>query len=236
MNAQWYYMLGDKKLGPVTAGQLKQLAQTGQLQPTDHVWKEGMASWLPAEKVKGLFPPASEPPTISLETTASDNQGIQDVVTLRRSGSLGLLVQNLAKRTRVFSANCVRKWQILTFPARIAVGAGACVVVVLLGVVSISALRGEMQPNGISEEQIQSIYIGTRRFDVHKIIGEPFDQKYNFSQQPVNGGRFGVKYVNYFEESYRIANSRGSIAVFIYSGNSTNPPLQRVVTKVERSQ
>ena len=64
MSAQWYYMLGDKQLGPVSGSQLKQLAQTGQLQSTDQVWKEGMPSWEPASKIKGLFQVTSSPPPV----------------------------------------------------------------------------------------------------------------------------------------------------------------------------
>ena len=43
---------------------LKRLANTGVLNPTDLVWKDGLGDWVPASKVKGLFPdaPASPPP------------------------------------------------------------------------------------------------------------------------------------------------------------------------------
>src|SRR6185312_6521040 len=36
--------------------QLKQLALSGQLKPTDLVWQDGMSDWVPANSVKGLFP------------------------------------------------------------------------------------------------------------------------------------------------------------------------------------
>lgn len=51
--------------GPLTPAQLKRLADSGQLSPTDLVWKEGLAQWVPAGKVRGLFPvspPAAVPP------------------------------------------------------------------------------------------------------------------------------------------------------------------------------
>ncbi len=51
----WYYARGGERHGPFTTAQLKQLAQTGELQPTDSVWKEGMPTWRPASDVKGLF-------------------------------------------------------------------------------------------------------------------------------------------------------------------------------------
>jgi hypothetical protein len=57
MANQWYYSRAGKKEGPVSSQQLKQLAECGDLRPTDHVWKEGMAQWTPASRIKGLFPP-----------------------------------------------------------------------------------------------------------------------------------------------------------------------------------
>jgi hypothetical protein len=60
MANQWYYSKNGDKRGPVTGAQLKALAEAGKLRPTDLVWKEGMPSWQPAGKVKGLFP-ASPP-------------------------------------------------------------------------------------------------------------------------------------------------------------------------------
>ena len=53
---QWYISRGGQRVGPLDAAQLKQMAGNGQLQPTDHVWREGMAEWASAKQVKGLFP------------------------------------------------------------------------------------------------------------------------------------------------------------------------------------
>jgi len=72
MGDQWYYSRGGKQGGPVSAAQLKQLAYTGQVSPTDLLWKEGLGDWIPAAKVKGLFgaqpvasaSPSSEPARI----------------------------------------------------------------------------------------------------------------------------------------------------------------------------
>jgi hypothetical protein len=58
MADQWYYARNNQKHGPLTGQQLKRAAVTGQLQPTDMVWKEGMPKWVPASGVKGLFQPA----------------------------------------------------------------------------------------------------------------------------------------------------------------------------------
>ena len=56
MAGEWYYAKGDKQIGPVSASDLKALAHSGGLAPTDVVWKEGMDGWVPARQIKGLFP------------------------------------------------------------------------------------------------------------------------------------------------------------------------------------
>ena len=43
--ADWYYTQNGEQRGPVSPAQLKQLAQSGQLQPTDLVFKEGGKEW-----------------------------------------------------------------------------------------------------------------------------------------------------------------------------------------------
>jgi len=62
MPDQWYYTQNDERQGPVTPEQLKQLATSGQLQPTDLIWAKGMPNWVPAQTIKGLTFPASETP------------------------------------------------------------------------------------------------------------------------------------------------------------------------------
>ena len=61
MADQWYYSHRGQQVGPVSPEQLRQAAAVGQLQRTDLVWKQGMAAWVPAEKLKGLFPPTISP-------------------------------------------------------------------------------------------------------------------------------------------------------------------------------
>src|SRR5947208_1401881 len=60
--APWHFTRDGKKFGPYTAAQLKQYADSGQLVPTDLVWKEGMEGWKPASTVKELFA-AQQPPS-----------------------------------------------------------------------------------------------------------------------------------------------------------------------------
>jgi len=61
MANQWYYIQQKQRIGPVTDQQLKQLATSGQLRPTDLVWKKGLENWVAAQKVKGLFPEPDVP-------------------------------------------------------------------------------------------------------------------------------------------------------------------------------
>ena len=68
MADQWHYRVAGENKGPVSSSELKQLASAAQLSRTDLIWKDGMANWAPAGKVKGLFPvqetvaPAQIPP------------------------------------------------------------------------------------------------------------------------------------------------------------------------------
>lgn len=75
MGQEWYYTKNGAKHGPVTAGELKALAQAGTLSPGDTVWREGMTGWKPAGKVQGLFAAsggAKGPPPVPAPTPAAE--------------------------------------------------------------------------------------------------------------------------------------------------------------------
>src|SRR5262245_13512957 len=62
---EWHYIRNEQPVGPVSWAQLRQLASSGQLQPTEMVWKAGMPAWAAASSINDLFPPpraASSPP------------------------------------------------------------------------------------------------------------------------------------------------------------------------------
>ena len=75
MAAKYYYSRGDHRFGPFSPEQMKSLFASAEIQPTDLVWKEGMADRVPAARFKGLVPPprtASPPlPTRPLAQNAS---------------------------------------------------------------------------------------------------------------------------------------------------------------------
>ncbi|MBX9679109.1 MAG: DUF4339 domain-containing protein [Gemmataceae bacterium] len=133
MSAEWHYTKDGQQHGPMSAAELKALAQAGKLAPTDMVWKAGMAEWKVASSVKGLFPasaPDAPPPasTASLEPVASapneDSFSFMDKAKERLGRAIGPRgADKLTAAKSFFKKN--RLW--------IGVGAGvvACVVLIL---------------------------------------------------------------------------------------------------------
>ena len=66
MLEEWHYANNGKQLGPISASDLKALAASGKLLPSDMLWKEGMAAWKPASSIQGLLPaaPKAGPPPL----------------------------------------------------------------------------------------------------------------------------------------------------------------------------
>ena len=58
---EWHYAKHGKQEGPVDAATLQSKLQTGEVAPTDLVWKEGMAEWKPAGEVPELNVAVSTP-------------------------------------------------------------------------------------------------------------------------------------------------------------------------------
>lgn len=53
--SDWYCVINGQKHGPKPLGELQDWARQGVLKPTDMVWTEGMATWVPAATVQGQF-------------------------------------------------------------------------------------------------------------------------------------------------------------------------------------
>src|SRR5262245_47996996 len=62
MATSYKYQRRGEEHGPVTAQELKDLADRGQLSPDDLVWREGMGRWVPAARLRGLFAATAPPP------------------------------------------------------------------------------------------------------------------------------------------------------------------------------
>lgn len=51
---QWYYSKNGTQLGPIGDEEIKAKIASGEVAPTDLVWKDGMGDWLPAGQVQEL--------------------------------------------------------------------------------------------------------------------------------------------------------------------------------------
>lgn len=56
MSAEWFCKIGEKSVGPLTSQQMRTIVAKGQLRPEHMVRRGTEAPWVPAGKVKGLFP------------------------------------------------------------------------------------------------------------------------------------------------------------------------------------
>ncbi len=56
----WYFARHGQKVGPFTSAELKQMAASGLLQPTEQLWAEGMNNWMEASRFAVLFPAAGQ--------------------------------------------------------------------------------------------------------------------------------------------------------------------------------
>jgi hypothetical protein len=56
MSADWFCKVGDKQLGPLTSQQLKAMVAKGKLRPDYPLRRGSEGPWVPAGRVKGLFP------------------------------------------------------------------------------------------------------------------------------------------------------------------------------------
>jgi TM2 domain-containing membrane protein YozV len=59
MSQAWYYAKNNERHGPVPLAELRSLIASGGLQPGDLVWSEHLPGWVPARKVRELYPKPS---------------------------------------------------------------------------------------------------------------------------------------------------------------------------------
>jgi len=55
MASQWFYTQNGQRFGPYSSADLKALAASGEVHRETLVWKEGLADWVPAQQVEGMF-------------------------------------------------------------------------------------------------------------------------------------------------------------------------------------
>jgi hypothetical protein len=58
----WYYSHKDEKSGPYTSSKIKELAQKGEIDYFDLIWREGLDNWVEARSIEGLFTNKNSPP------------------------------------------------------------------------------------------------------------------------------------------------------------------------------
>jgi hypothetical protein len=59
----WFYDQGGQPVGPLSAGEVQRLIALGQLRPDSSVWRDGMAEWLPANRVAEFSRPGGRAPS-----------------------------------------------------------------------------------------------------------------------------------------------------------------------------
>ena len=114
MASKWLYLSDGKTFGPVSSSELKQLANAGELAPSDLVWQEGREKRVPASQVKGLMPkqavvpppvpqqslPPSPPPQHQTKPTFRDRaNALKDDA--RAAGQIAAMEAEKAKITQV---------------------------------------------------------------------------------------------------------------------------------------
>jgi len=72
----WYYTKNGQQQQPVSGGALRSLATAGTLRASDLVWKEGMAEWVQAGTIKGLFSGSAAGETEGYRSTRAQPAGV----------------------------------------------------------------------------------------------------------------------------------------------------------------
>ena len=70
----WFVAKNRQKIGPISFGQLQEMAATSQLQPSDMIVQDGTKQWLKASSIADLFP-AEAAPGVPLVSTAVNAPG-----------------------------------------------------------------------------------------------------------------------------------------------------------------
>ena len=107
MSAQWYYTNNGQQKGPVTDAELKQLAVSGNLIPTDQVWKDGMAAWTNAGNLKGLF--QQTPPLATKVTSPPPMPASNDSIQLSNRASTSTEIPPITNNANLLDSNLIKQ-------------------------------------------------------------------------------------------------------------------------------
>lgn len=89
MATEWFIYRDEERLGPYTSAQIRTMALSGELQPSDCLWKKGMPAKRAAGRSVKLFPGlVNAPPPVSGQAAADGSFSFDDP----RLGHWGLVV------------------------------------------------------------------------------------------------------------------------------------------------
>jgi len=150
---QWYYARNDQQFGPVSAVELKQLANAGRLSPDDLLWREGMESWETAINLRGLF--ATDPAPVAVATTVAPILQSTQSATLATASVVrsqpAATDASSSARKGVSLRTILRSTQIILW--------GSCVLIVVFGVVLFT--RAFLTANDPSQEAAAAAVFAT---------------------------------------------------------------------------
>lgn len=103
MAQEWHYAKDGQRHGPITSRQLRELAASGELRPTDLVWTEGKDEWKPASKIKGLLPeePVPVPPPVATAEIVKEPQPARESPSLTAVQQLSAMFASLGSQQKV---------------------------------------------------------------------------------------------------------------------------------------
>ncbi len=78
MASQWFCKIAGHERGPLSAQALKSMADKGRIQPDDPVRQGADGSWVPAGRVKGLFPSDQAAPTQQASVQQAKSEPVSD--------------------------------------------------------------------------------------------------------------------------------------------------------------
>lgn len=87
---RYYCRIEGQELGPFSPTDIRKLASTGQLKPSDELRKAPSTDWLPASKYKGLFPGGESSPAPS-QPAAAASAASTELPTTTRSQRIHIL-------------------------------------------------------------------------------------------------------------------------------------------------
>ena len=142
--------------------QLKQSAASGQLQPSDLVWKDGMGQWIEARKIKGLFLVKAKPVPASGPTLPDDLAWIESASqsstthpTRPATPSPGSTKAAVPAARR--ESNAIQVWKMV-----------GCVAVVVVGIKIFSAIDSFSSNDQHSPPQVPSSNFSRADNDEHE--------------------------------------------------------------------